>query len=99
MVEKEPLGKTPEEISSALRHTTLHHCVPRTDPPSHSIFGVDHSAGGRKDKTEVVLFENFRAYPQYVVTYTWLERAKPNSRTLSPPLLTIDQIPPAEPWA
>eukprot|EP00961_Rhodomonas_salina_P269188 3637399-Rhodomonas_salina.2 len=28
--------------SSALTHTTLHHCVPRTDPPSHSIFGVDH---------------------------------------------------------
>jgi len=46
----------------------------------------------------VVLFDNHRAYPQYLVTFRW----KPTPHWFSqsrPVLLTFDDIPTAEPWA
>eukprot|EP00961_Rhodomonas_salina_P243884 3295343-Rhodomonas_salina.2 len=54
--------------------------------------------GRRPKRTEVVVFDENRAYPEFIVTYSWPAPPNANPGHRLRDLMTIDQAPAQEPW-
>jgi hypothetical protein len=85
------LKPSASQADANLMHSLLRSTEHRTAPSGfHSVVGIDPS---REHGTEVIVFDNYLAFPAYVITYS-LPDSMPNPYIQRRPYLkTLDQVP------